>query len=123
MFAVDIFLFALSGLFVLHTLPVLGEVIPLLLEPSFQSMHEFLGSPNGFIGTWNHMILGDVWIGRWIAHDTLQYSHSNKRTLITRLLFIPWVLVLGPFGLFFYLIYRFAVLRRYNLTNPLDVVK
>jgi hypothetical protein len=117
MLAVDLFLFALSGLFVWHTLPVFGEVLPLLLEPSFHSMHEFLSSPSGFIGTWNHMILGDVWIGRWMAQDTLKYSKSNRGALITRLVFIPWVLFLGPFGLFFYLAYRFIVLKRLFLTE------
>jgi hypothetical protein len=92
----------MSLLFVIQTMPELGYIMGVILQPTFLEMQAFIGSDAGFLGTWNHMILSDVWIGRWVAHDSLQFDKS----LIIRLLIIPVILVLGPFGLFFYLLFR-----------------
>lgn len=108
MLAVDGYLFLLSLLFVIQTLPVLGHILDIIFQPEFQEMRAFLGSEAGFLGSWNHMILGDVWIGRWVAHDSLQF----QRSWLIRLLIIPVILVVGPFGLFFYLAFRMIATRR-----------
>lgn len=113
MLAVDIFLILLSGLFVALTLPVISELFPLIAKPEFESMHAFLSSKPGFVGSWNHMILSDLWIGRWVAQDTCKGRHG----LPVRLLFIPPILFFGPLGLFCYLIFRIITRRRISLTE------
>ncbi|MEC5129323.1 abscisic acid-deficient protein Aba4 family protein [Verrucomicrobiales bacterium BCK34] len=113
MLAVDIFLILLSALFVALTLPVISELFPLIAKPEFESMHAFLSSKPGFVGSWNHMILSDLWIGRWVAQDTCKGRHG----LPVRLFFIPPILFFGPLGLFCYLIFRIITRRRISLTE------
>lgn len=110
--AVDAFLILLAGLFAFQTVPVIGELFPLLLKPDFASLQGFLGSKNGLVASWNHMILGDLWIGRWVARDTLE----SRLGWIQRLVFLPPILFFGPCGLFVYLIFRIATRRSIALT-------
>ncbi len=113
MLVFDAYLLLLSTLFVWQTVPVLETLLPLLLQPEFDSMQEFLSSKEGFVGSWNHMILSDLWIGRWIAQDSRRFS----RPLMVRLAFLPIILLVGPCGLFCYLIFRMTALRRFALTE------
>lgn len=107
MFAVDLFLILLAGLFAWQTIPIIPQILPLLLEPKFDEMHAFLSSEAGFVGSWNHMILSDLWIGRWVSQDASRFS----RPLLVRLLCIPPILLFGPLGLFCYLLLRMATRR------------
>lgn len=113
MLVFDTYLLLLSTLFVWQTLPVLGTLLPMLAQPKFDEMHAFLSSKEGFVGSWNHMILADLWIGRWVAQDSVSYS----RPLLVRLVFLPIILFVGPVGLFCYLLFRVATLRRFALTE------
>ncbi|MDF1812635.1 MAG: DUF4281 domain-containing protein [Verrucomicrobiales bacterium] len=115
MLAVDLFLILLAGIFFANTVPLLKELWPMLVQPDFASIREFTGSEKGALGSWNHMILGDLWIGRWVAQDTLKSRHH----LIQRLIFIPPILFFGPFGVFLYLIFRIISRRDPELTRPL----
>lgn len=112
MLVVDIFLLAMSILFVVQTIPVLGEIMQIIFKPTFPEMKAFLGSDAGFLGSWNHMILSDVWIGRWVAQDSLQF----KKSWIIRVLIIPVILIVGPFGLCFYLLFRAIKKKSLELT-------
>lgn len=114
MLAVDAFLLVLCVLFVVQTVPVLPQLLPLLAKPEFESIRSFLTTKQGFVASWNHMVLGDLWIGRWIAQDT----ENDTRPLITRLVFIPIVLFFGPLGLFAYLAFRCVRRRQFSLTDP-----
>ena len=114
MLAVDLFLILLAGLFAWQTIPIIPQILPLLLEPKFDEMHAFLSSEAGFVGSWNHMILSDLWIGRWVAQDTRQFS----RPLLVRLLCIPPILLFGPLGLFCYLLLRMAACRKLAINSP-----
>ncbi|MCB1177592.1 MAG: DUF4281 domain-containing protein [Leptospiraceae bacterium] len=111
MIAVDIFLFLMSGLFVFQAIPVMGELFPLLAQPEFPKMYAFLSSEKGVLGSWNHMILSDVWIGRWIAKDSLQFEKS----IIIRIFIIPIIMFFGPVGLFCYLVFRVIVKKSFYL--------
>lgn len=115
MLAVDVFLITLSFAFVATLIPVMEQILPLVLAPSLDTMQSFLTSKQGFVGTWNHMIISDVWIGRWVALDSLAF----RRSLVVRLIFILPIVLVGPFGLFFYLVFRIAVKRQLSLTQPL----
>ncbi|MCG8600845.1 MAG: DUF4281 domain-containing protein [Verrucomicrobiales bacterium] len=113
MIAVDCFLILLSAMFAVHTTPVLGQLAPMIAKPEYAPIYEFLSSERGFIGSWNHMILGDLWIGRWVAHDSLQ----SKRPLLLRAVFLPPILFFGPLGLFCYLVFRVISRRKISLTE------
>jgi hypothetical protein len=113
MLAVDVFLVLLSVSFTALALPAIGELLPLLLRPEFDEMRRFLMSDRGFTGTWNHMILSDLWIGRWVAQDTMRAT----RPLLVRVVFIPLIMLFGPLGLFGYLAFRVISRRELALTR------
>ena len=62
MLMVDCFIIFLSAIFAFQTVPVLQELLPLIAKPEFAPISEFLGSDRGIVGSWNHMILSDLWI-------------------------------------------------------------
>lgn len=104
----DVFLFLLSLHFTLLTLPAVPDLLPLIAQPKFAEIHAFLSTPIGTLGSWNHMVLADLWIGRWVAQDSLNHPYP----LVLRLIFLPVILFFGPMGLCFYLVYRAAFLRQ-----------
>ena len=59
------------------------------------------------------MILGDLWIGRWVIYDSLKL----ETPLAIRLPILVTILFFGPLGLFFYLLYRGVVKRRFDLVE------
>ncbi len=111
--AVDVFLVLLAAHFTAITLPMVPTLLPMIAAPTFGGINQILASPMGTLGSWNHMVLADLWIGRWVALDTLSRRHS----WILRLVFIPWILFFGPVGLCFYLVYRMVVGREFALTS------
>jgi hypothetical protein len=113
MLAVDLFLFALALHFAWLTLPIVPELFPLIAKPTLDGMRAFLSTREGTLGVWNHMILGDLWIGRWVAQATVE----DRYPLITRLIFIPPIVFFGPLGLCFYLIFRMVWKREFSLTR------
>lgn len=113
MLAVDFFLFVLSGIFVFLTLPAVPALLPVIAKPTLASIQAFLATEKGTVGAWNHMILSDLWIGRWVAFD----SQNDRYPLVIRLIFIPLIIFFGPMGLFFYILYRTGVQRRLSLTH------
>ena len=113
MLAVDLFLLALAAHFTWLTLPIVPELFPLIAEPTLEGMRAFLSTREGTLGAWNHMILGDLWIGRWVAQDTMK----DRYPVATRLIFVPPILFFGPLGLCFYLIYRMAWKRAIRLNE------
>jgi len=113
MLAVDVYLLLLAGSFTLMTLPIVPELLPLIAKPEFSSMYDFLSTPKGVLGSWNHMILGDLWIGRWVARDCQRESHR----IIVRIIFVIPILFFGPLGLFLYLLYRLIRHRKLSLCD------
>lgn len=111
--AVDVFLFFLAVHFTTITLPMVPNLLPMIASPTFAGINQLLASPMGTLGSWNHMVLGDLWIGRWVALDTLTRRHG----WLLRLCFIPWILFFGPVGLTFYLLYRGLVWRKFALSQ------
>jgi hypothetical protein len=59
------------------------------------------------------MILGDLWIGRWIIHDALK----NNVSFFIRLPILALTLFFGPLGLCIYFLYRIFILKRFALTE------
>lgn len=112
MLAVDAFLFLLSGIYVFIVLPEVPALLPIIAKPTLEAIRQIFSAPRGTVGAWNHMILADLWIGRWVARDSLDDTYAPW----IRAVFIPPILFFGPLGLFCYLIYRMAVRGRFALT-------
>lgn len=111
--AFDVFLFILSVSFTFLTLPEVPTLLPIIASPTFDSIRAVLSTPQGFVGSWNHMILSDLWIGRWIIHDSLSQGVASPLRLAILLI----TLFFGPVGLCFYLVYRFVFLKKLALTD------
>jgi hypothetical protein len=108
----DIFLLLASGLFAWLTLPTIPTLLPLIAQPTLEGIQGFLSTQTGTLGAWNHMIIGDLWIGRWIAHDSLRLGAKTW----LRIFFLLPTLFFGPFGLFFYLLFKLYKEKKLQLT-------
>ncbi len=106
--AFDIYLILLSTVFAVLTIPMIPELLPVIASPKLPLIQQFLSSERGTVGTWNHMILGDLWIGRWVTHDSLQ----NNISWFIRLPILLVILFFGPVGLFFYIVYRILFVKK-----------
>lgn len=106
--AFDIYLILLSTVFAILTIPMIPELLPVIASPKLPLIQQFLSSERGTVGTWNHMILGDLWIGRWVTHDSLH----NKVSWFIRFPILLVILFFGPVGLFLYIIYRVLLLKK-----------
>ena len=113
MVAFDVLLFFLSLIFTIITIPEIFYLAPIIASPTFEAINGYLGPPIGTLGSWNHMILGDLWIGRWVVHDAIKY----KVSMPLRLPFIGLILFFGPVGLFFYLCYRMILLKKFKIAD------
>ena len=109
--AFDFYILLLSAIFAVMTIPVVPDLFPIIASPEHEAIKSFIASDLGSLGTWNHMILGDLWIGRWVIHDALKLG--TKAYIRIPILFT--ILMFGPLGLFFYLVYRWCVLRKHEL--------
>ncbi len=106
--AFDIYLILLSTVFAMLTIPIIPELLPIIASPKLHLLQQFLSSERGTVGTWNHMILGDLWIGRWVTHDSLQINVP----WFIRLPILLVILFFGPVGLFFYIVYRILFMKK-----------
>lgn len=113
MLAFDAFLMLLALHFSMLTIPYLPELLPAIASPDFTTISTFLASKSGFVGSWNHMILSDLWIGRWIARD----GASKGVYTVIRVPFVVLTMFFGPLGLACYLIFRIFSLKRFALLN------
>ena len=83
-------------------LPALGDVVPLLLNPTLDQLAEMLGKPEGTLVAWVHFLAFDLFVGRWIFLDARDRGFSPLVTAPILLLTI----LLGPLGLLVYLLVR-----------------
>lgn len=83
-------------------LPALGEVLPAVLSPTLDGVRDLLGGPVGAAAGWAHMIVFDLFVGRWAWLD-------SRRRGVPSLVMAPVLVVtilLGPLGLAAYLAIR-----------------
>lgn len=113
MYAFDGFLVFLSFIFSVLTFPEIPDLAPIIASPSFASINQFLSSNIGTLGAWNHMILSDLWIGRWMIYDAI----NHKVPIFVRLPCLFVIIFFGPLGLFMYLAYRIIYLNRFSLVE------
>ena len=109
--AIDGFLFLLTVIYSAIILPEVNALLPIIAQPTLDAIQRIFSAPRGTVGAWNHMILADLWIGRWIARDSV----SEKHSFFIRLVFIPITLFFGPLGLLAYWLYRCVSRRQFSL--------
>ncbi|MEZ4751124.1 MAG: ABA4-like family protein [Bdellovibrionota bacterium] len=111
MMAFDVFLVLLSLHFTLLTLPDVAGLLPVIASPTFEAISALLSAPKGILGSWNHMIFSDLWVGRWIAYDGLRQGFNGY----VRAIFILITLFFGPVGFCLYWLARLAIRRKWRL--------
>ena len=93
------------ALYAALVLPRLGEIWPVVSQPTLSGMTALLGSPAGATIAWMHFLSFDLFVGRWM------YLDSQKRPVTVWLMALTLLLtlMLGPVGFLLYLILRFSV--------------
>ncbi|MGC5031053.1 ABA4-like family protein [Micromonospora sp. DT229] len=89
-------------IYALLVLPALGQVLPAVASPTLEGVRGLLGEPDGAAAGWAHMIVFDLFVGRWAWLD------SRKRGVPSLVMAPVLVLtiLLGPLGLAAYLALR-----------------
>jgi hypothetical protein len=80
-------------------IPAFGDVLPAVLSPTLGGVRDLLGTANGAAAAWAHMVVFDLFVGRWAWLD------SRKRG-VPALIMAPvlvLMIMLGPLGLAAYL--------------------
>lgn len=85
-------------------------------SPTFETISQFLSAPKGILGSWNHMIFSDLWIGRWITYDGMRQGFNGY----LRAVFILITLFFGPVGLCLYWLTRLLMRRNWRFSTEQD---
>lgn len=112
--AIDTFVAAAALLFVVNLIPGFGEVLPVVLKPTLESVGALLATPRGSLGSWTHFVIGALWVGRSISQDA--YRHSISRPWIIPILILT--LLFGPVGLLAYFLVKFILTKRFGTAEP-----
>ncbi|WP_437793784.1 ABA4-like family protein [Sorangium sp. So ce693] len=83
-------------------LPAIGEVLPIVNQPSLAAVAPLLGSPAGATIGWVHFLTFDLFVGRWVYLDSRDRDISPW--LMAPVLYLT--LMLGPMGFSLYLAVR-----------------
>jgi len=108
--AIDGFFFAAAALFFINLIPGLADAMPVLLKPTLEGVAKLLSTPQGAFGSWTHFVIGDLWVGRFIAEDGP--AHGIARPWIIALLLVT--LLFGPVGLLSYFILKLILTGRFG---------
>ncbi len=88
-----------SGL-VLRTVIKRPGLILKILQLEVDGIAEFMGDRDtGIITTWTHMSTNDLFVARWIYLDSLKRGKPSRLAVLVQM-------VMGPAGLFLYLLTR-----------------
>lgn len=84
--------------------PVIGDVFPVVLNPTLPSVAALLGSPAGATIAWAHFLAFDLFVGRWIYLD----ARLRKVPALVVSVILFFTLMIGPVGYLAYLAVRTA---------------
>jgi hypothetical protein len=90
-----------AALYVVLVAPDLAQVFSTVLTPELQSISELLATQRGTTIAWAHFLAFDLFVGRWIYHDSRPWLGHLGLALI-----LFFTLMLGPLGLVSYLVVR-----------------
>jgi len=105
--AIDLAIILFCALYAGLLLPDLGEILPLIASPTLEKITSMLASPKAVALAWAHFVIGDLWVGRWIALDSnrLQFPQWARLPMLLTTLFF------GPLGFIIYLFLRWLKTR------------
>lgn len=83
-------------------LPSLPTLLPDLANPQLAVIRALLSTPDGATIAWIHFLAFDLFVGRWIYHDSLKLAIPRWQQ--TGMLFVTFMA--GPFGWLCYLLLR-----------------
>jgi hypothetical protein len=108
--AIDVFVTLAALMFLINLIPGFMDLLPILLQPTLQSVALLLSTPQGTLGSWTHFVIADVWMGRWISQDA--EIHSIPRAWVVVVLMTT--LLFGPVGLLTYFITKLILRGRFG---------
>ena len=97
----------LAGLYAFLILPKIPDLTPVIANPRLDNIMAMLATRPAIAAAWSHFVIGDIWIGRWIALDSSTLGLSK----IARLPILILTLFFGPLGLLAYLAIRLTKTR------------
>ncbi len=97
--------------YTLLVLPDLPQILPLIAKPTPEALAAVFGTVPAVSLAWTHFVIGDLWVGRWIAVDSSKEGFAKWARLPILLL----TLFFGPMGFLFYILVRSIVRKK----NPL----
>jgi hypothetical protein len=101
-------------LYLITLLPVASMVLPEIINPVQARIASLLGTPTGTTLAWAHFVAFDLFVGRWIYHDSRSRGYSAWWVSPVLLL----TLLVGPIGLLVYLTARTVIGGTDVVTNP-----
>jgi hypothetical protein len=89
-------------LYAILVLPLIGDVLPAVMNPTLDGVAALLASEAGATIGWVHFLAFDLFVGRWA------YLDSQKRGISAWLMapILYFTLMLGPIGFLLYLLVR-----------------
>lgn len=82
-------------------MPNIAEIFVQVANPQFGAIQQLLSSPTGVLLAWVHVLVFDLFVGRWVHLRAQKLKQS--RVVVGIILFCT--LMAGPFGLLLYLLF------------------
>lgn len=101
-------------LYAVLVLPRLGEVLPVVSDPTLPLVVALLGEPSGALIGWMHFLAFDLFVARWIFLDARERGVSSW--LVSPLL--VFVLLLGPLAYLAYFPLRLLARKKTPEVSP-----
>lgn len=101
------------GLYSVLVLPNFLALLPELANPQLTAISALLSTPSGATVAWIHFLAFDLFVGRWIYHDSLKLTFP--RWIQSTCLLATFMA--GPFGWLCYLIIRRIKTGSFAITN------
>jgi hypothetical protein len=92
----------LALVYTMLVLPQAVSLLPVLANPTLESLATLLGTPQAAVIGWIHFLAFDLFVGRWIYLDSRERKISAWLT--APCLFLT--LMFGPFGFLLYFVVR-----------------
>ncbi len=100
----DLFFVFAAFLFTANLFYSFNPTWRLVMDPSLARVAGLLETPRGAFGAWTHFLIGDLFVGRWIASEGR--NRDFPPTLLIPILILT--LLFGPAGLLAFLVSRFV---------------
>ena len=101
---IEVFFFFAAFCYVASLIPAFNGAWRLVMDPTLSRVASVLSTGHGAFLAWTHFLIGDLFIGRWIAKEGA--NRGFPKALLIPILILT--LLFGPAGLLAFLIARVA---------------